>query len=226
MRPEQISLSPLDCAFCDKFADESSPYRHWYDVSLYSTPDVVVVPGLGASEAGYVLIVPRSHYTSLACLPSPALDDIRAAKGLVDEVLSVCFRRPVFFEHGPGDAAIGAGGCIEHAHLHALPTEIDLLALLEQRHPLNPCGDLAHLGALRTTSYIYVEQASRGFVLTPPASVPGQYVRRLLAAAQGTPDQWDYALFPNYAAVESTIEKLSPWPAVGAGSAATSAAAK
>lgn len=212
MSLEECALVAMECSFCRKFGNESSSEREWFDVSLLSTNELVVVPGLGIPDIGYVLIVPRQHYLSIAGLPPSILEHVRQVKALVSTTLSTRFGSIVFFEHGPGAAGASSGNCIDHAHLHALPTSIDVVMMLNQFHALTPCDDLADLTRLARDAYLYVEQDGRGFVVSPVTRLPGQYMHRLLALGRGTPAEWDYALFPHNASIAQTISALSPWP--------------
>jgi ATP adenylyltransferase len=185
----------------------------WYDKELYSYKDFVVVPGLGPLAAGYLMILPRAHYLSVASLPPTLLRDLIDLKSEVRRVIAERFADPIFFEHGPSTSKGGGGSCVDHAHIHVLPTQIDLVPVLRSRHQgLQNIRSIEQLREFRGTDYVFYEDQNGEMYSTHVTSLPGQYVRRVLAQNMGLEDSWDYAAYPNYSLIRSTISRLSPWP--------------
>jgi hypothetical protein len=202
------------CAFCVKFGNMTSDERNWYDVELTSLGDFVVVPALGALIEGHLMIVTRNHYQSMAYLSEGELVQLSSFVQEVREVLSDAYNGVVVFEHGPALPMHSGGSCIDHAHLQVIPLKIDLLPDLLKCHACRSIGEMRELIMLRhqTMPYFFYQNQLGQMYVSQPADVPSQYMRRLIAAVLEKPDEWDYALFPNFELIEATVRKMTPWP--------------
>jgi diadenosine tetraphosphate (Ap4A) HIT family hydrolase len=201
------------CVFCRKFGGHHSPqHRAWYDHVLVNRDQLVTVAGLGPPSEGYLLLLTEDHYLSISQLPSQLLRAFERLKKDVASILSNAYSPPTFFEHGAGTPTDRAGGCIDHAHLHVIPTTVDLLLLLRANHRLDRMYGLADLQRFEARPYVYYEAPNGDGYAGEAPQLPGQYFRRLISAAMGTPDTWDYTLFPNHELMRATIGRLTPWP--------------
>lgn len=203
-----------NCTFCTKFGTAPRSDREWYDEVLTSLKEFKVVPGLGPFSEGYLLIVTTHHYLNTACLPQRKLNDLRTLKRKVRDVLTRHYEPPIFFEHGPRPPGGGGGSCIDHAHLHAFPTSLNLLPHLQQSHHIMPIDNLTDLTQFcdHRQSYLFFEDQEGQMYACSVEEVPSQYIRRIMAREMGKPNEWDYALFPNYDLIDATINQLTPWP--------------
>lgn len=201
------------CSFCQKFSVRDDIAKKWYDKELTESRGFVVVPGVGAFIEGYLLIVPRRHYRALAEIETTTLNHLIAFKEEVTQVLSNRYKSPILFEHGTGLKR--AGSCLEHAHLHAIPFPEELAEFVEAGRGFRRVTDMLELRTIHgPEGYLYFETPKGHSYATAATGAPSQYFRRIIAAAVGKQEYWDYAAFPFYESVRSTIAKLSPWPQV------------
>jgi diadenosine tetraphosphate (Ap4A) HIT family hydrolase len=186
------------CEFCDEFCGggQNSFATRYLDVledrTVLETDHVKVLPSLGHFVKGYLLLVPKPHYCTLADAPRNVIREVEETKRTLIRHLSALYGPYVFFEHGA--RALDAGGCgIYHAHLHALPLSVDeVLAKLKGQFPYRPIGSLLGLkSATSSKSYLYCENSRAQSRLFFPTSLPSQFMRRLIAEAAGIP-QWDW----------------------------------
>ena len=102
------------------------------------------------------------------------------------------------FEHGAVCPANRAGACIDHAHMHILPTNCDVtqrLGALQGRRISN-LRELHDFGN-RRQSYIYYEpRPGTRMVYTCDERVPSQLMRRLLCEQLGMGTNWDWRASP------------------------------
>jgi diadenosine tetraphosphate (Ap4A) HIT family hydrolase len=86
--------------------------------------DLVVFPSLGELEDGHLLISPRYHVTSMLHLTAADREELVKEMHRIRETYRGAHGHyPIFFEHGnPTRQQEGFANCIEHAHLHALPS--------------------------------------------------------------------------------------------------------
>ncbi len=200
------------CVFCHKFSTKFLIKQKWFDKELTSTDDFVVVPALGALVEGYLMIVTKNHYRSMALLTAHQLDNLEILKNQTRQKLIELYKNPIIFEHGPTNLATSIGSCIDHAHFQILPFEYDLLPKLQANYDLKPIKHLSNLTEFgkKDKPYIFFENNSGQMFVILTDKVPNQHIRRLIANALGISDQYDYAIFPNYDLISKTINKLSP----------------
>ena len=205
----------MTCPFCVKFG-RSPTGKSWFDRELLTTDDFAIVPAVGALMPGYLMLLTRDHYPSMAVLPGelwPCLGE------LMDQVADVCetvFKSPaLIFEHGAvGEASLSAGGCIDHAHFQVMPTRLEFFEAVSKDLDLRPIRNLEKLRLFATASapYFYLRrQDGKQFVSLTPG-LPSQFARQVVARMLGSPDRWDYGLFRGENLIRETMALLTPWP--------------
>lgn len=187
------------------------------EVLLTQNEKAFAIPSIGALVPGHILILPKGHYFNVAAIPDEALQDLEnlAIKcyGTVERV----FGAPVIaFEHGSFDGSTRSGACLEHAHLHILP----LLSSMRppefegrlRWHRVAEDEDLV-ISARRILSvgksYMSLWDGDAWW-LADASQAQSQDMRKAVAQAIGSPDRWDWALFPNVEEIEATINSLRP----------------
>jgi diadenosine tetraphosphate (Ap4A) HIT family hydrolase len=176
---------------------------------LASAADWVLMPSLGPLHKHHLLLLPRSHYRSIA-YAWRKLDRESFAVLLALAHTELDTAPALVFEHGePEIGGSRAGACIDHAHLHILPG-------------MGGARDRAMRELHFETSHQKFEQAMLeadldGYHLlgilggqteielrTAVGPSPSQFLRRLVGAAVGAGDSWDWRSDWNLAAVEHT----------------------
>ena len=210
------------CTFCDQYVERTTPnfwaakwgrkYGQTSDV-IYESNYFLVVAGLGALLEGYVLLIAKTHYLSIAKLPQLMIDDLESLKRCIRSAIEESYTSSVvFFEHGAITESKRAGCCIDHVHIHAFPCEIDLKPTLEKHLPKeNQIHSLKELSKFAKTNlpYIFYENKSgEMFVYETQVRMPSQFVRKIWAEAIERSDEWDWALFTGEKEVANTITTL------------------
>jgi diadenosine tetraphosphate (Ap4A) HIT family hydrolase len=208
-----------DCVFCTKFGDDrvsaDSSSASWYDVVLAESVNCCLVPTIGALTQGNSLIISKFHATSMASLPDSSFEDFLAFKNEVIRGMLQIFPTILCFEHGVAYPQTSSGSCIDHAHWHILPASADLIRCVLHSLELKSVGGFDEVRAKvhggLANGYLYLEHSNgESYVLYPSTPLESQLVRRLIARAQGRPDEWDWAVFPMWDNVRSTIRILTP----------------
>ena len=199
------------CIFCNKFGDTGSQKRDpVFDKILCKNDSFLVVPAMGSLVPGYLLILTRGHFTSMARLPPEMLRELTRLKDRVRDRLQNSFGPLVFFEHGMICSSNNAGNSIGHAHMHAVPFRGDLLGKILADHDALSIRNFDDIIRQynRNHSYVFFEDQNGNMYIIDDANVPSQYVRRLLAEDLGRPGKWDWAVctFPEHA--HATINEL------------------
>jgi len=186
------------CEFCDEFAGGSRnafAVRYGDELpcrAVLETDQVTVLPTLGHFVKGYLLLVPKVHYCTLADMPSSAIRAVEDLKKSLVQSLRPRYGPFILFEHGA--RTVTSGGCgIYHAHLHALPLKAGgVLDKLQDQFPHRPIESMLDLRDVeRDRSYLYYEESAGHSWLFFPKVLPSQYLRRLVAESAGI-TQWDW----------------------------------
>lgn len=174
------------CAFCRQASPRFKPTRV-EDIPLLASPNFVVWASIGSLIEGWLLVVPRVHVLALAGLPGKFRQEFDEVTDAVSRFLLGTYGVVTQFEHGPGRAGSAIGCSIDHAHMHVLPTSLNLVesgrtALPgSEWNPVSGVGDLrdSHSGGL---SYLFARLSTREAWATVGESAPSQFFRRIIAA--------------------------------------------
>lgn len=104
---------------------------------IFEIGDLRLFPSLGEIIQGHLLIAPTYHVTSSLNF---CQQDKKYFPLLITHIRQIYNDAhggyPVFFEHGdPTGTYVFDGQCISHAHVHVLPTYVDLLSVLNRERP-------------------------------------------------------------------------------------------
>lgn len=203
------------CRFCTKFLAGKIGQRDIiWDYVLFQSHNFVVVPSLGAIVEGWLLVVPKRHYLCMGGLTENLFTELQTLRKHVSCVLESFYGPIVAFEHGPamGDQAVGCG--VDHAHLHLVPIEIDLLERLPEVFgdqlewkPVDGIKD-TKLFHDRGLSYLYLEQPLGHALLTTHPNFESQIFRRIIAQYYGRGERYNWREHPNISNVHSTVMHL------------------
>lgn len=200
-------MIPLDCPYCANISglNAGSPRRPRsdFDQVLAGSADVVIVPTVGMLLPGYLLAVTRTHVESFAQLDPEVLatawDWIQKR---VDQ-LSFAYGSYLLFEHGSGGTQ-PSGGCVSHAHLHLIPGVREQEEVLIEALHAQPM-DLTELSSFANNNYALIQGA--GMHIATDTDLPSQWIRRRVAEALGTPENYDWALFPGEENLKKTLNE-------------------
>ncbi len=205
----------MSCSLCQEILCEPNPQHGSYgrDVEsgehvLYRGAEVVCVPALGPLNSHHILILPERHTTSVAAIQCPsAVAELQTVKrDLAAYNASRFDLQTTFFEHGTGTHSDIACSCVEHAHVHALGTNVDLLAALQSHYDFRPIEASRITGnrELAASGYYYYEHtASESAIST--RRLGSQFFRVVYRRAFGDPAPWNWRLYHNIPLVHQII---------------------
>lgn len=116
-----------------------------------------------------------------------------------------------FFEHGVGTQINNSGGCIDHAHLHAISMADKLLPELRKHCHLTRLPDLVAARQVCDVvrGYILVTDEHGAAWVSNSPRVPSQLLRKLYASCQTSPAVWNWRLDPRIDEVINVIGAYS-----------------
>jgi ATP adenylyltransferase len=204
-----------ECLFCRIF-ETGEEQRKWHDRILFERDEIAVLTGLGAQREGYLLIVPRAHAFSSAELSEPALSSLEEVKQEVTHVLNQVYGPCVFFEHGACGHTRRAGGCIDHVHIHAIPMEKPIVDFASREIEIaDRDRTFVHVSGHESLRkwiqrpYVAIQDQKGSMFIADGEGLPGQFMRRVVAKAIGSPKDWDYEAHRHEERMRATIEKLA-----------------
>lgn len=186
---------------------------HPWDVEVAGNAQFAVIPSMGSLVPGWLLALPRAPKLNLSGLIeehrsslSKVIDQVEAKlEGLPGEVYC--------FEHGSMYNGSLAGCGVDHAHLHIVPLEFDLIAAAKIHDDVewsdldaknDPLTQLPKDG-----EYIVIWRRSDGAGLVgKPQKPTSQWVRRVIANSLGASEEWNYRTHPQHQNVQSTLTAL------------------
>jgi diadenosine tetraphosphate (Ap4A) HIT family hydrolase len=208
---------PQNCEFCDEFGGgvNNGFYARYQGCPetrlVLSTENFYVFPSIGQLVDGYLLVVPKGHYTTLDELPRGLIAELADTSERVRAVLSENYGSCVCFEHGARGPLNGGCG-IYHAHLHIvpLPRFSDPRETLKLRFPFAELVHLREIGnrSAGLSSYLFYQDSQAKLYLFDTGPLPSQYMRKLLADALRNQD-WDWRTAGREERLLATIQRLS-----------------
>lgn len=228
-------LNPMDrflntCSICAELQGNSESFGWKAYASLVSSGKnrlatsgmFDLIPSIGALNASHVLLVPRFHVGSIACLSDPRFEELTDfAVQLENFSNQVHGKQLLFFEHGAGTDIDNSGGCVDHAHLHAVSKVPNFLTKLRKHCHLTPLPDFHAARQVADTArgYILVRDEAGVVWLSNNPGVPSQLLRKLYAQCQQWPDVWNWRIDPRMDEIRNVAKTYHSFMSARAGDA-------
>ena len=200
------------CSYCNEFEKGYFIWgeRNYGSRIITQTNNFIVLPSLGPLMEGHVLIVPREHRLGMSGIPEAQYDELEEIFREVSIKITEEYGASLFFEHGDISREKKAGSCIQHAHFHVLPTDLEIANYLENRLERREIKKLVELRdqAEKQEPYLFLEEKGERYVFTVPDVLPSQYLRQVIAVQLETPERWDWRTSPNIEEMLRTRERL------------------
>ncbi len=208
-----------NCVFCDR----TKLKKHL----IYENNEYYVTATLGQIIGGYVLIIPKAHISCMGALTHFLPDN--ETKAMLKITKEVCRALSLEYQHGisttPYPVTIFehgiVGQTIKHAHLHLLPTIIDLTLKIRADFPESQFEELqyaTHLQELYSKHpepYLFWTDSSTGKPMVcwnPPA--PPQYLRLITAELLGLSERGNWRNMDpelDKQLGQETVDRLKPY---------------
>lgn len=203
----------IPCRFCDEFKRGYIEFKEKKlgNCILFETENFLVFPAIGQIVEGYLLIAPKKHYLGMGSIPKELYVELELVVKKVRSVLTENYSVPLFFEHGPASQVQKGGCCIQHAHFHAVPVQMEIVEEISKHFKCNSIDSFLELKTQfkKEKSYFFVEDNNKKrFLFQVPNVVPSQYIRQIIAAKLNKRDRWNWQLCPGLDELNKTFKKL------------------
>ena len=175
-----------DCSFCKQASRGYVPSRP-VDLPLTGTTSFVSWASLGALVEGWVLVVPRHHFLNLGALPDEQIGKFEEFVSGTRDLVATAYNSPVYqFEHGGTTPGSAVGCSVDHAHMHIVPTSLDLLRLAKMHAshlrwlPVEGPSEARSICS-DGESYLYLKQPDGRSYATVGTELPSQFFRQIIA---------------------------------------------
>lgn len=203
----------INCRICAEMRVQAG--RLPWNEPLIETKNFVVIPSLGALVEGWVLVVPKEHEISMGALPLTLREEAAEIERQTRVALRNQYEKPVIaFEHGPSAENHGTGCGVDHAHLHLVPLECDLLTCVRPFVPATTewkaCDwdDLAKAHAAGL-DYLYFRPEGRNGLMALSQDFGSQVFRKAIASFLRLESEFNWREYPQVETVSRTIGALT-----------------
>lgn len=180
----------------------------------FESESFAVIPSVGPLVEGHVLLCPKHHFKSFSQVPLTLEDEFILIKSRVLSSIGKTFGRSIhYFEHGSARAAAQPVCTVEHAHLHVVPTEVEIWPMIKDAFAWHSLADV-RLSELSTITgdleYLWYETPDgESFVTTAiEGTFESQYMRKVFARALNCEETWNWREFPRVEALSDTYTRL------------------
>lgn len=199
----------MECCFCKEYADPSKS-QFFAEIgqqigcvsrTLLQTDNWYVIPTIGSLTAGYVLLVCKQHYPSLANIADRNLYfEMLNLKMSVESVLLRQLGLPCLtFEHGTPNPLSKGANSVDHVHIHVLPFERPIWQDIVSVMPETDIEVVDNYEDVYTSwrnklpdSYLLFQDVDQKIYYASDAGgMPSQLFRRCLAPYLGV-ESWDW----------------------------------
>jgi diadenosine tetraphosphate (Ap4A) HIT family hydrolase len=206
-----------DCAFCAQTAGLEE-HNEMFALTgerwalrpvLAERGAAIAMPSIGALAPGHMLVCPVAHHRSLLAAPDTVAAAVQELLGAVrSHVEHATGTVTHVFEHGSSRYGERVACSVEHAHLHVLPCESDVLSAIADIADWKPAGrNLDELRRVVGDSEYLIYESPTGQRLTAitDTGLPSQLLRRVFASALDV-SEWDWRVDPAVGRVAATAE--------------------
>ncbi len=174
----------IKCPFCKKnrFKNNKLVGLPAENSILFENNDIYVQIDIAPLCCGHILIVTNKHYLNFFELPNNIKEDVIKLKNKIKEIYKEVYKADVlFFEHGSAKKGY-AGSSIDHAHLHCIPCDFDIIESLNETLGNSiECDILDFSNKFNNEfSYIYVEKNEKKLIYKVE-KLPSQFLRKLIS---------------------------------------------
>jgi len=196
------------CCLCSNLA--SGDTRQSWDTPVFESRNFVAFPSLGSLVEGWLLLVPKEHFISMAAIPPELVAEMEGMKARISAYVADIYGEVCIFEHGPAFANRKVGCSVDHAHLHIVPIAFSLAEAARPFMPLDSEWNTASWHECREAyrvgrDYLYLEQPLGNGIICTRTDLGSQIFRKAIASKIGRADEFNWRDFPELDTVAKTI---------------------
>ena len=214
-------MNKKQCCICSQIRGDASNDLLAHTISsdsytrrvLIESDALAVIPSIGPLVTGHVLLCPKMHFKSFAQIPSTLEAEFDGIKKRVSSLLRQTYGHRVhLFEHGSARNAQQPLCTVEHAHIHFVPTDVEIWPDIEHEFEWQPVhkGITALTEIVGEMEYLWYESPKGLSVVATgiEGTFESQYLRKIFARAVGLGDAWNWREFPRSEIINETYANI------------------
>ena len=184
---------------------------------LFETDLFYAMLSLGPIAEGHSLLIAKSHYWCCAAVPQEEQRQFLTAKQGLAELLKEEYGPCITFEHGRTASCVDEedGSPHEttlcfHAHLHIVPTSVDLFEDLKRYFVPLQCESWDEIVEFyeRNEEYLLYEDQLGEMTVFPGRRLPQYFLRLLLASQLGFPEKASWRQYKGFDVIKRSMLRL------------------
>lgn len=198
----------IRCCFCEEYTNSLN--NEYYNILgrkigvtsriIAETENWYAVPTIGCIIIGYVILICKKHYYSLANLESELYAEMLVLKKQIEKNLFEKLNMSCLaFEHGITKLGYSGANSVEHVHLHIVPYRTTVWHEFCKKNKMDGFERIEGYEALFEKwqdnfpkSYLLFQDINNKIYYNPDAAqIPSQFFRKCLAEQAGV-EQWDW----------------------------------
>ncbi|PKM93517.1 MAG: hypothetical protein CVU84_15175 [Firmicutes bacterium HGW-Firmicutes-1] len=206
----EINMFESETNYFDKYLRNEIPYRN--NRIIFESNNFLVLPTLGAFVKGYLLIISKRHYQSGIKLSTDLLVELNYVIEQIKSVIKDIYgKSTIMFEHGTISSEGRSACCVEHFHLHLVPSNINIANTIKSYNfetlfvdeyiPL----DIEFYGGMQ--SYIYYEYMDIKEIYLNDI-FPSQLIRQVCCRDIINSHKWDWRKYKYINNIIGTIQDM------------------
>ncbi len=193
-----------ECSFCNEIL--GSNYNNFFNIYIENdfkkcglnnrivgeTKNYLLMPMVGPLVPGYLLLLPKEHYSSFANMDEEQIEEAICIKNIVKKLFYKYYGKSVVFEHGALNKLKKGACCSDHAHLHIVATPVDVMdCFSDYGFDVREIDSLKEVRCQvsRNMPYLFYEDFEGKSILMDAPIVETQFIRKLLATKMGEKDR-------------------------------------
>jgi len=205
------------CSYCSEingivensyFLSEIAPSLDIQSRYLFTSKTFLVFPSVGALVPGHLLIAPKRHITAMANLN---IDELSELKGVINELkklLSIIYdEKIVLMEHGTLNSRISSGACVDHAHIHILPSNVMLSHSINEEKKAISIAQLNNIKYIENDYLLYSDDCENYFY-SVVKKITSQYFRKVIFDNGNLEGHWNWVIDHRIQTMVVTIDDI------------------
>lgn len=192
------------CELCMASKDSFSSFPKLENTILFESKYFIIVPCIGPLIEGQVMILSKEHSTSLASMGSEGVDDFIEIFNMIRRIYG---KEVLLSEHGSFHL-LKAGGCIEHTHIHVIPSFGNLYNSFDKNLAIyKSIGSYENLTLLNDVDFPYIMNinGSSEVRVYEAYNIQSQLIRQVICGEMKRPI-WNWRLDRNEDIIRNTIK--------------------
>ncbi|MCJ7448970.1 MAG: hypothetical protein MUO72_14895 [Bacteroidales bacterium] len=186
-----------------------------FDTILYESEHFKVVPSLGSLIEGWVLITPKKEALNFSMLYEDIYSELELVISEIRNIQHSLYGNSILFEHGPMKNASKTGCGVDYAHLHLVPTRLDLISGIQKfLHVDFKWQEIVGISEINSINrdlqdYLYYRTLDNRHFCTFNQEFPSQIFRQVIAYSLGFPERYNWKEYPELAVINKTIQDFA-----------------